>query len=280
MTQRSNIKNPPICLTIAGSDPCAGAGIQADLKAFAAHGCYGMSVITATTAQSHQGIRDIHAIPADHFEAQLQHLLDCYEVSAIKTGLILGTEQIDIIVETLSKFPNIPLVIDPVLSSSSGTSWSNEAFKRGLVDSLLPRATLITPNLPEYIELFCKNANDANAQHDIFTKYLSQNNTALLLKGGHSDTTHTDITDTLHLPNEVEPVTFTHPRIPTSNDHGTGCTLASSICARLALGNTLVDATRLAINYLEQCIRHSEGFLLERSSAPFHNMPMQHFFDD
>lgn len=267
--------NTPICITIAGSDSSAGAGIQADLKTFAAHKCYAMSVITASTAQSHLGIVDVAALTPEHIEAQLRSLLGNYNIAAIKTGMIATPEQIKVIADILNQHPEIPLIVDPVLGSSSGKNWSSSELIESYLAHLLPRANLITPNRPEATSLFGEQAVNEPHQgmNDIAVRY----KVAILLKGGH-DKSDEHVIDSLFREGSVR--SFTHPRTSTTNDHGTGCTLASAITANLALGDSLEQATEKGIQYVQTLLNESKGYLARNSNKPLCNLPMNHFLEN
>lgn len=268
----------PICITIAGSDSSAGAGLQADLKTFLAHQCYGMSVITASTAQTHKQITGIHPIPTAHVVEQLEILLSEYSVSAVKTGMLANAEQIFAIAELLSQHPDIPVVVDPVLSSSTGSELTTNAAIQAYLKHLCPISTVLTPNIMEARQIFGAD----NTTQEIIT-FVKQSGCSVLLKGGHANQEtqrHTSqLHDTLYAlveDGQVTEKTFSHPRIITANTHGTGCTLASSISANLALGYDLTKSCETAINYLQQRLKASDRFLHESVATINANLPMDH----
>ena len=275
----------PICITIAGSDSCAGAGIQADIKTFAQLGCYGMSVITASTSPTHLGVNDVHALPVKHVEAQLLSLLKTYEVSAIKTGMLASSEHIEMISDVLSNYADIPVVCDPVLSTSSGANWSTANIKTALLERLAPNADLLTPNLAETNELFSDGASkeqpDKYYDHLIesVTNFCRETDIAILLKGGHADLREEQVTDRLFA-KDKEPKAYSHPRVKTGNIHGTGCTLASAITSFIALGYSMEDSVALAVQYLDRVIGQSKGFLDAQAREPAQNLPMNHFYTE
>lgn len=266
--------NTPICITIAGSDSCAGAGIQADIKTFSVHQCYAMSVITASTAQSHAGIVDIAALSPEHIRAQLSNLLNTYKIAAIKTGMIASPEQVKVIAEILNQHPEIPLIVDPVLGSSSGKTWSSHELIDSYLVHLLPRASVITPNKPEAIAMFGDQVSID--PHTILRDIASNNNSAILLKGGHEKSSD-DVIDVLYTKGSIK--AYRKPRVCTTNDHGTGCTLASAITANLAHGKDIEQATENATQYVHSLLSASTGFLSEKSNKPLTNLPMNHFFE-
>lgn len=266
--------NTPICITIAGSDSCAGAGIQADIKSFSAHNCYAMSVITASTAQTHLGITDIQPLSSAHVGAQLEGLLRTYSVAAIKTGMLCSPSQVNAITDVLCKYNHIPLVVDPVFGSSAGNHWSSKELIDSYLSSLIPRASVITPNTAEAQALFGLGENTESLEH--LREFAKQHNIAILLKGGHAPTKH-EVID--HLVQVDCLKIFRHPRIESVNTHGTGCTLASAITAQLALGHNLEHACELAIEYIDKILRHSKDFLTPNAVSPLRNLPMNHFFE-
>ncbi len=243
------------CLTIAGSDSCGGAGIQADLKAFSANGVFGMSVITAITAQNTQGVFAVQDINPDIIQKQIEALFDDIRIDVVKIGMVSSPSTIEIIAKTLQKYPLPPLVIDPVMISKSGYDLLKPEAKTALIEKLLPLATLITPNLPEAetilgytidtVELMKKAAKDL---HKIGSKYV-------LVKGGHLQNEATDV-----LYDGEEFTLFNSEFIQSNNTHGTGCTLSSAIGANLAKGLSIKEAVKEAKEYVTEAIRN--GFAL------------------
>jgi len=255
------------CLTIAGSDSCGGAGIQADLKAFSAHGTYGMSVITAITAQNTQGVFDVQDIKPSVIEHQIEAIFDDIEVHAIKIGMVSRPQTIEIIAQTLKKYSLPPLVIDPVMISKSGYDLLQPEAKKALIEILLPMATLITPNLPEAEVIVGYKIDDLESMkrsaidlHKLGCKYV-------LVKGGHLAN---DATDVLYDGSEF--YIFEGKRFHTVNTHGTGCTISSAIAANLAKGLHVKDAVGLAKAYIEKAIKH--GFSIGHGVGPVH-----HFYE-
>ena len=239
-------------LTIAGSDTCGGAGIQADLKTFSAHGTYGMSVITAVTVQNTMGVFGCQDIAPEIVKGQIDAIFEDIRVDAVKIGMVSQTETINTIADCLEKYQPKNLVIDPVMISKSGFDLLQPSAKEALIKRLIPLATVLTPNLPE-AEAICglemKNLSDmergAKAIHDMGAKYV-------FVKGGHlSD----DATDLLYDGKTL--LTFPGKRIDTKNTHGTGCTISSSIAANLALGHSVEESVRLAKAYITDAIAHS-----------------------
>jgi len=209
-------------LTIAGSDSGGGAGIQADLKTFAALGCYGLSVITALTAQNTVAVTAIHAVPPDFIAAQLDAVLDDIGVDAIKVGMLHSAEVIATVAERLRRRPMVPVVVDPVMVAKSGDRLLREDAVTALREVLLPLATVITPNLPEAEALLGRHVRSHDAMNAAATDLLKLGPRAVVVKGGHLG--GGDSTDVLALAGESTVRWFQAPRTATANTHGTGCT--------------------------------------------------------
>lgn len=255
------------CLTIAGSDSCGGAGIQADLKAFSAHGTYGMSVITAVTAQNTQGVFDVQDINPSVIAHQIEAIFDDIEVHAIKIGMVSRPQTIEIIAQTLKKYSLPPLVIDPVMISKSGYDLLQPEAKKALIEILLPMATLITPNLPEAEVIVGYTIDDLDGMKRAATDLHKLGCQYVLVKGGHLAD---DATDVLYDGNEF--YIFEGKRFETINTHGTGCTISSAIAANLAKGLHVRDAVGMAKAYIEKAIKH--GFSIGHGVGPVH-----HFYE-
>ena len=254
-------------LTVAGSDSSGGAGIQADLKTFAAHRCYGASAITAITAQNTVGVRDIHAVPPDVVAAQIAAVLEDLPVRAVKTGMLVDRATIIAVVEAL-RDAGCPLVVDPVLISKSGHALLRDDAVDVLLHRLLPLATLVTPNLPEAQRLAGCDIDDggSRAAHVL----LDRGAAAVLIKGGHGH--GDDVVDLLITRTHTR--TFRSRRLKTRHTHGTGCTLSAAIAARLAQGLSLDDAVDGAIAYVHAAIVFAPG--LGKGHGPLHHL---HPFD-
>lgn len=260
----------PIALTVAGSDSGGGAGIQADLKTFAAMGVYGCSAITCLTAQNTLGVQDLHPVPADFVEAQMRSVLSDMPVAVIKTGMLANSQIVQALAAIYDCCYPVPLVVDPVMVATSGDPLLAKDAIAALVEQLLPRATLITPNLHEAAALLgeqpARNTSEMQYQAERLIALGAQ---AVLIKGGHSR--GDQITDLLLSPAGVE--TFTKPRIETRNTHGTGCTLASAIAAGLAHGLALPMAVSQARDYLQGALAASAPQSLGSGSGP-----VEHFY--
>lgn len=248
-----NAPRSPRLLTIAGSDSGGGAGIQADLKTFAAHGGYGMSAITALTAQNTLGVRAVHVAPADFVAAQIDAVFDDLTPDAIKIGMLGGSEVVATVARCLAARGGVPIVLDPVMIAASGDSLLAPDAVATLRDRLAPLATLLTPNLPEAERLAGVAAVTLDERRRL-ARRLGDLGPAVLLKGGHA--AGDEIVDLLWCDGGLHG--FRHPRIATRAGHGTGCSLAAAIAARLARGEAMVEACRGAIAWLSEALERAE----------------------
>jgi hydroxymethylpyrimidine/phosphomethylpyrimidine kinase len=259
--------NTSIAMTIAGSDSGGGAGIQADLKTFAALGVYGCSAITSLTAQNTLGVQGVLPIPREFVRAQIQSVLSDLRVGAIKTGMLATADIISVVAETLGDYP-IPLVLDPVMVATSGNRLLAEDAIHTLIEKLIPRATILTPNLLEAAVLLHKSVATTMAEMQQQAELLlALGAQAVLMKGGHAQ--GDEATDLLLTADGFE--IFSAVRIATKNTHGTGCTLASAIAAGLAKKLSLRDAVAQAKNYLHNALVHSNKLMIGRGSGPVHH---------
>lgn len=251
-----------IVLTIAGSDPSGGAGIQQDLRTIESLGGYGASVITALTTQNTLGVQSVMPVPADVVKSQLEAVLSDLDVKAIKIGQIPSAEVAHVIAETLRQkssifnfqFP-IDIVLDPVMISTSGRRLMSEDAIDVVVSELFPLCTLITPNIPEAETLFALPGFDARKYN-------------LLIKGGHVE--GSEMADRLCLTNGTERVYVTE-KIESSNLHGTGCALSSAIAASLTLGYSLEDAVARGKAYVTEAIRGGRNLGVGHGNGPVFN---------
>ncbi len=260
----------PSILTIAGSDSCGGAGIQADLKTFSMLGTYGASVITALTAQNTQGVDAIHAAPAKFVAQQLKAVLTDLDIRAAKTGMLFSKAIISAVAPFL-KQKQFPLVVDPVCVSQSGQKLLQDSAVTAMVNKIFPHADLLTPNLPE-TELF--TGIRIHTQDDVekaADKLLAMGPRAVLIKGGHAEQS-VAVTDWLATPGQ-KPLPYMQPRVKTKNNHGTGCTLSAAIAAQLGLGLDLPKAVRAAQQYLNLALRASFD-IGNGAGPPNHLAPM------
>ncbi len=244
----------PRVLTIAGSDSGGGAGIQADLKTFTALGVYGMSAITALTAQNTVGVTGIHDVPAEFVAEQIDVVYRDIGVDAVKTGMLSNAEIIEAVADRLALYPIRHIVIDPVMVATSGDPLLRDSARDALRSGLLPLATIVTPNIPE-TEILSGMAihgiddlrRAARALYELGPQYV-------LIKGGHLE--GPEAIDYLFDGSRFQ--TFTMPRIQTTSTHGTGCTYASAIAAYLARGFEIAEAVRLAKRYLTRAIQRAK----------------------
>lgn len=257
-----------IALTIAGSDSGGGAGIQADLKAMSALGVFGASVITAVTAQNTQAVTAVHGIPLDVIAAQISAVLCDLDVGAVKIGMLATPEIIATVADGLEGFSG-PIVLDPVMVAKSGDALLAEAAVQTLRNVLLPRVTILTPNLPEAARLLdLPDAQDSDqiiAQGEALVKLGPK---VVLMKGGHGTG---EICHDLLIDGSGLRAAYSAPRHPTRNTHGTGCTLSSSIAAGLAKGMSLTDAVAEAHGYLQGAIAQADALQVGQGRGPVHH---------
>jgi hydroxymethylpyrimidine/phosphomethylpyrimidine kinase len=259
---------PPIALTIAGSDSGGGAGIQADLKTFSALGVYGASVITALTAQNTQGVSAIHDVPADFVTAQIDAVFSDLAVKAVKIGMVSQPPIIRAIAEGLDRWSAKNVVLDPVMVATSGDALLVPEAVDLLRRELMPRALVVTPNLPEAARLLDTAMAETDADiRKQGERILALGAKAVLIKGGHGQ--GADSVDYLVSPQGIERLAAS--RIATRNTHGTGCTLSSAIAAGLARGETLADAVRHAKAYVSAAIAAAKDFDIGRGHGPVHH---------
>jgi hydroxymethylpyrimidine/phosphomethylpyrimidine kinase len=258
----------PIALTIAGSDSSGGAGIQADLKSFAALGVYGASVITALTAQNTRGVTGIHQVPADFVTAQIDAVFADLDVAAVKIGMVSQPATIDAIVAGLTRWSPKHVVLDPVMVATSGDRLLAAEAVDALRTKLIPLASLITPNLPEAAALLDEAvASSEAAIESQGRRLLAMGARAVLIKGGHGQ--GPESTDYLIDGNGV--VTLAAPRIDTRNTHGTGCSLSSAIAAGFAKGEELEAAVRNAKAWVSAAIAAADRLGVGHGHGPIHH---------
>ena len=247
-------------LTIAGSDSGGGAGIQADIKTMSALGCYASSVITAVTAQNTKQVFCVQNIEAAGVEAQLHAVLTDLRPDAIKIGMVGCTENIKTIAQVLAEYSDIPLVIDPVMISTSGHKLMEKEAIDTFCQQLLPMATLLTPNIPE-AEVLARCAIETIFDIDCAAiRILELGCKALIIKGGHIK--GGTKADRLYFTDNNKPLIFETETIDSLNTHGTGCTLSSAITAFLARGLRVEEAVAMAKNYVSQAIKEGSNVLI------------------
>jgi len=243
----------PRLLTIAGSDSGGGAGIQADLKTFAAFGGYGMSVVTAVTAQNTVAVSAVHEVPAEVVAAQLEAVFGDLGADAVKVGMLASAELVRTVAEALARHRGPPIVVDPVMVAKSGDTLLAPDAVAALRDELLPLATLVTPNVPETARLSGLPVASEEERRRAGAA-IAGAGPAVLVKGGHAPG---DVVVDLLLSEEGWR-RFEHPRIATRSTHGTGCTLSSAIAAGLGAGRPLAEAVGAAVEYVRGAMKHAE----------------------
>jgi hydroxymethylpyrimidine/phosphomethylpyrimidine kinase len=257
-----------IALTIAGSDSGGGAGIQADLKTFSALGVYGASVITALTAQNTLGVQGVHDVPAAFIRQQMKSVLADLDVKAIKIGMLSRQATIRAVAEGLTSAPDVPVVLDPVMVAASGDLLLRASAVKALKSVLMPRATVITPNLHEAAVLTGQPVAANEDEMEQQARMLHQAGArAVLIKGGHGS--GSDCVDILITAYGMQ--RYATPRIETPNVHGTGCTLSSAIAAGLAKGLSLDAACRAAKAYITAAIDASARLKVGHGHGPAHH---------
>ena len=251
-------------LTIAGSDSSGGAGIQADLKTFLANGTYGMSVITAITAQNTTGVFAIQDIDSAIVKAQLDAVFTDIIPDAVKIGMVSAPELIHVIAEALKQYNAQNIVLDTVMVSTSGCALLKPEAKQALIEELLPLAKIITPNIPEAEVLADRKIETKQDMELAAEQIAAKTNAAILIKGGHFNESADDL---LYVDGTIQ--WLTGKRIQTENTHGTGCTLSSAIAANLGKGMGLFDAVQSAKNYLTGAL--AVGMNLGKGNGPVHH---------
>jgi hydroxymethylpyrimidine/phosphomethylpyrimidine kinase len=256
---------PPILLTIAGFDPCCGAGTVADLKTFAAHGCYGVAAITSMTVQNTQGVEAVHNTPSAELRGQLEILVQDCEIAAVKIGMLGNRGNAVVIGEFLDahKFPHV--ILDPVMKSSSGTELLDAGGVKYVASELMKRASVFTPNVPEAEVLTGLEIKDVSAMEAAARKLVEMGAQAVIVKGGHMERAVDVVFDGSEL------VQLGGDRVKTENMHGTGCTFASALAAQLAAGRGLIEAATLAKAYVTKAIE--KGYPIGKG-----RVPLDHFY--
>ena len=246
------MSNRPRCaLTIAGSDSGGGAGIQADLKTFAAHRVHGLSAIAALTAQNTQAVTAVHVPPAEFLRAQLDAVFTDFEIGAVKIGMLANQDVIAAVADALERYRPRLVVLDPVMIASSGARLLDPSALTALRTRLLPTATLLTPNIPEAELLLGHDIGDGAAAAEALDELRALGASAVLLKGGHLRDAG-ELVD--RFVDGTQRAELRHARIDVEG-HGTGCTLASAVAANLCLGAPLLEACRLAADYVHGALR-------------------------
>ena len=255
-------------LTIAGSDPSGGAGLQADLKTFAAHGVYGLSVVTAVTAQNTVGVTSFEALSSDLVASQIETVVSDIRPDAAKTGMLATAAIVEAVAAAVADLDIALLVVDPVMKASSGDALMDDEAVAAMKTELLRRAFVVTPNIPEAEALSGLIIRAEADRREAARRIGAYGPGAVLIKGGHLPST--EIVDLLYDGHRF--VEFRSERVPGRGTHGTGCTFAAALAALLALGNTLEQAVPRAQQYVAGAIRHAP--------ALGHGLgPMDHFWN-
>ena len=264
MANQNNVA-PPLLLTIAGFDPCCGAGVAADLKTFAAHGCYGLAAVTSLTVQNTVGVEAVHNTPSAELREQLELLARDCDIAAVKIGMLGNRSNAVVVAEFLDAHNFAHVVHDPVMKSSSGAELLDAGGIKYLVAELLKRASVITPNVPEAEILTGLAIKDVAAMEAAARRIVEMGARAVIVKGGHMERAVDvlfDGTRILQLGGE---------RVRSDNTHGTGCTFASAIAAQLASGRALPEAAMLAKAYVTKAIE--KGYAIGKG-----RIPLDHFY--
>jgi hydroxymethylpyrimidine/phosphomethylpyrimidine kinase len=243
----------PAVLTFAASDPTSGAGLQADLLALASMGCYPLSVVTAITVQDTAGVDSVFAIDPDWVADQARCLLEDMPVAAFKMGMLGSTEIVTVVAEVVSDYPDVPLVLDPVLASGRGDEFASDDMVSAIRELLVPQSTVVTPNIPELRRLADDDDGDASLA-ECAQRLLDTGCEYVLVTGTHDSTT-ADVVNTLYHRGGVLRAD-TWQRLPGSY-HGSGCTLAAALAANLARGLDIGDAVHEAQDYTWQALKHA-----------------------
>jgi len=265
MSTNGQAAAPPILLTIAGFDPSCGAGTVADLKTFAAHGCYGVAAITSLTVQNTQGVEAVHNTPSAELREQLEVLAKDCEIAAVKIGMLGNRGNAVVIGEFLDAHKFAHVVLDPVIKSSTGTELLDAGGVKYITTELLKRATVVTPNVPEAEILTGAEIKDIAAMEVAARKIVELGAQAVIVKGGHMDRA----VDVVFDGNEL--VQLAGDKLKIENTHGTGCTFASALAAQLAAGRGLVEAATLAKAYVTKAIE--KGYAVGKG-----RVPLDHFY--
>jgi len=256
---------PPILLTIAGFDPCCGAGTAADLKTFAAHGCYGVAAITSLTVQNTQGVETVHNTPSAELREQLEVLVKDCDIAAVKIGMLGNRGNAVVIGEFLDAHKFAHVVHDPVMKSSSGAELLDAGGIKYVATELLKRASVITPNVPEAEVLTGLTIKEVADMEAAARKIVEMGARAVIVKGGHMDRA----VDVLFDGNEM--IQLGGEKVKAENTHGTGCTFASALAAQLAAGRGLLEAATLAKAYVMKAIE--KGYPIGKG-----RVPLDHFY--
>jgi len=264
-----NKQNYKKALSIAGSDSGGGAGIQADLKTFSANGVYGTSALTAITAQNTEGVRDIHPVPPEIIESQIDAVMEDIGTDAIKIGMLHSSEVIRTVMHSLQKYKMENVVLDPVMVATSGDKLLQDDAIETLIRELIPAVSVITPNIPE-AEIILNKKINTREDFKQAAQDLSQTGAkAILLKSGHFK--GDELSDIFYLASEDALIEIPFQRVDTKNTHGTGCTLSSAVAAWLARGRSMKEAIQKGLDYTHQAIQEGAHYQLGHGHGPVHH---------
>ena len=272
----------PKVLTIAGSDSGGGAGIQADLKVITSLGAYGLSVITAITAQNTLGVTAIQDIDLQIIEAQIDAVLSDIGADSVKIGMLASPEIVQLVAKSLRKHGITRIILDPVLRATSGASLGGDDTAQAMISELFPMASLVTPNLEEASLLLGRDIYQVDDFKSAADELLALGPQAVLIKGGHLDAKHAELTDFLMWRSIEDGLEITqskefkHRRIDTENTHGTGCSLSAAIATYLADGHDLAHSVAKAIAYVEAGLEAGRYLSIGEGSGPL--WPMFEFY--
>lgn len=257
-------------LTIAGSDSGGGAGIQADLKTFSALGCYGMSVITALTAQNTIGVNAIHAVPAAFVEKQMEAIFTDIGTDAVKIGMLYSAELVEAVAGQLKKYNPENIVLDPVMVSQSKDKLAQDkGLTEAIKEHLIPLTTVFTPNLPEASILLNRSIKKWEEMYQAARDLSIYGPESVLIKGGHVDADESN--DLLFISSENRYITIKARRIITRNNHGTGCTISSAVASFLARGDSIEKAVKNAKEYITGAIHAGSEYQIGYGHGPVHH---------
>ena len=257
------MKTKPVVLTLAGSDPCGGAGLQADLRVMEALGCYGMAVVTALTVQNSLGVQRVCPVEPSLVEEQAFALFDDIRPDAVKVGMLGNGAVAEAVAHVLQRYGKGNVVVDTILKSTSGASLFDSAAEGGMIE-VMKCARVITPNLPEA----CNLLNDSMPTLEALACKMSlmAGGASVYLKGGHGD--GETLTDLFYNAEAGHFIQMQHSRIATRNTHGTGCTLSSALASYLATGCTLDDAARQAADFMQRALSEGCDYTLGQGHGP------------
>ena len=256
-------------LTIAGSDPSGGAGIQADLKTFSACGCYGMSAIVAVVDENTVGVTGVHPVPVEFVTGQIRSVLSDIGADAVKIGMLHSSELIRAVKSTLEEFDMRNVVLDPVMVATSGDKLLQDEAVETLQRELIPYVLVITPNIPEAEILLGRKIESQEQLPELARELSLDGRVSVLLKAGHL--TDEELIDVFYDAESDRTVELRSQRLATANTHGTGCTLSSAVAAFLAHGYELTEAVRRAKAYIDAAIRAGADYAIGHGHGPVHH---------